>query len=198
MTALSNTKTSSASDYTYDDNGNLLKDFNKDIGNSGTGGIVYNHLNLPYRVCAGRPMCDAAQSPPGDVCGEGGLGLDTVRRMKKSNKVAGRSIGFLSSISRSPLVLLYKQYDQRASRISDHIGPGERCAQQYARKSRVFEPEQPHEFEVLHGFDRKGKQQDPHHCSGHGYIQEAAEERIHKDHDQKVPDIRADKIVVHE
>jgi RHS repeat-associated protein len=49
MTALGNSKTTSAADYTYDDNGNLLKDLNKEIGSS-TPGITYNHLNLPASI----------------------------------------------------------------------------------------------------------------------------------------------------
>ncbi|WP_126248142.1 DUF6443 domain-containing protein [Chitinophaga rhizosphaerae] len=41
MTSLGGTKTTSATDYAYDDNGNMSKDMNKDIGT-----IRYNHLNL--------------------------------------------------------------------------------------------------------------------------------------------------------
>lgn len=45
MTALSNNKTTAATDYTYDVNGNLTIDKNKDIT-----AIRYNHLNLPDSI----------------------------------------------------------------------------------------------------------------------------------------------------
>jgi RHS repeat-associated protein len=45
MEALAGSKAFDATDYTYDANGNLELDRNKDIGS-----ITYNHLNLPYQV----------------------------------------------------------------------------------------------------------------------------------------------------
>ncbi|UJH68662.1 DUF6443 domain-containing protein [Allomuricauda sp. SCSIO 65647] len=40
----------SVEEYTYDDNGNMVKDLNKGIGTVSTDGITYNHLNLPTSV----------------------------------------------------------------------------------------------------------------------------------------------------
>lgn len=46
-----NTTVDTADDYVYDVNGNMVKDFNKEIlGLNGADGILYNHLNLPTKV----------------------------------------------------------------------------------------------------------------------------------------------------
>ncbi|WP_028787691.1 RHS repeat-associated core domain-containing protein [Terrimonas ferruginea] len=45
LTSLGGSKTNSATDYNYDDNGNLQYDKNKDIAS-----IAYNHLNLPQTI----------------------------------------------------------------------------------------------------------------------------------------------------
>lgn len=50
MTALSGNKTNSAADYSYDDNGNLKKDLNKDIASDTADAIEYNYLNLPAKI----------------------------------------------------------------------------------------------------------------------------------------------------
>jgi RHS repeat-associated protein len=44
------TKTATTVDYTYDANGNLKKDLNKDIGTAALEDMVYNHLNLPQSI----------------------------------------------------------------------------------------------------------------------------------------------------
>ncbi|HEX7904919.1 MAG TPA: DUF6443 domain-containing protein [Chitinophagaceae bacterium] len=50
MTSLGGTKTSSAVDYVFDDNGNMTKDRNKDIDDNTYDGIEYNLLNLPTKI----------------------------------------------------------------------------------------------------------------------------------------------------
>ncbi|HEX5151674.1 MAG TPA: DUF6443 domain-containing protein [Parafilimonas sp.] len=42
-------------DYAYDNNGNLVKDYNKSIGHASANGITYNYLNLPSTVKVYQP-----------------------------------------------------------------------------------------------------------------------------------------------
>ncbi|WP_218149828.1 DUF6443 domain-containing protein [Niastella yeongjuensis] len=44
-------KTATTVDYTYDGNGSMTRDYNKDlVANGGGEGVIYNHLNLPARI----------------------------------------------------------------------------------------------------------------------------------------------------
>jgi RHS repeat-associated protein len=71
MTLLANNKTTAATDYTYDANGNLKVDNNKDIGT-----IRYNHLNLPDSIAVTgkgtvKYMYDAAGNKLKKITAEG-------------------------------------------------------------------------------------------------------------------------------
>ncbi len=50
IAGFNNGTTGNGTDYTYDANGNMKKDLNKNIGTAMTDGIDYNHLNLPVMV----------------------------------------------------------------------------------------------------------------------------------------------------
>jgi len=39
-----------ANDYTYDENGNLVQDLNKNVTDGATGGVVYNYMNKPVKI----------------------------------------------------------------------------------------------------------------------------------------------------
>jgi len=84
------TKTSAAVDYTYDDNGNLLKDLNKDIGTSSGHGIVYNYLNLPYQISvAGKGIIQYIYDATGNKLSKKTVQTDTVTKTTQTDYISG-------------------------------------------------------------------------------------------------------------
>ena len=85
-------KTNTTVDYTYDANGNLKKDLNKDIGTASGEDIVYNYLNLPQTI--------TVRTTGGAVKGtidlkEGGNGPDEQQQDQKAPSGVVRRAQFL-------------------------------------------------------------------------------------------------------
>ena len=79
-------KNKNGDDYSYDDNGNLTMDMNK---NMRSGGITYNHMNLPWQITV---KTDDGMSVKGTITYTYDAGGNKLKKVVQDNSVAGKTI----------------------------------------------------------------------------------------------------------